>query len=89
MTRSAVRTSFAPVRLDGRYRFDPVDCGTRFTTRGDMEAQGFFRLAEPVFARMARREWVPSCETIENVLESGAAASVTVRGRGPDTKAPP
>ncbi len=75
MSRSAVRTSSGPVRLDGTYRFDRVDGGTRFSTQGDVEAHGFFKLAEPVFARMARREWVSSCETLKDVLEAGSGGS--------------
>jgi len=73
-TRSAVRTSSGPVRLDGSYRFERVDGGTRFSTEGEVEAHGFFRLAEPVFARLAGREWASSCETLKELLEAGAPA---------------
>ncbi|HZJ06590.1 MAG TPA: SRPBCC family protein [Nocardioidaceae bacterium] len=71
MRHSAVRTSAGPVRLDGSYRFEPVDGGTRFTTEGEVEAHGFFRLAEPVFARLAAREWASSCENLKDPLEAG------------------
>lgn len=73
--RCAVRTAAGPVRLDGTYSFSTVDGGTRFSTEGEVEASGFFKLAEPVFARMARREWVSSCENLKDVLEADAASS--------------
>ncbi len=75
LKRSAVRTAAGPVRLDGTYRFESSGDGTRFTTEGEVEAQGFFRLAEPVFARVAGREWSTSCETLKELLEAGAADS--------------
>ena len=71
MRRSAVRTSSGPVPMRGGYLLEPVDGGTRFTMDTDMEAHGFFKLAEPVFARMARREAVSSCETLKELLEAG------------------
>ncbi len=75
MTRSAVRTSAGPVRLDGSYRFEAVEEGsTRFTTEGVVEADGFFSVAEPVFARLARREWESSCAALKDILEAEVTA---------------
>jgi hypothetical protein len=66
-----VRTTSGPVRLDGSYRLEAVDEGsTRFTNEGVVEAHGFFKVAEPVFARMARREWASSCATLKDLLEA-------------------
>jgi len=76
--RSAVRTSSGPVRLEGSYRFDSVDEGsTRFSTEGAVEAAGFFKVAEPVFAGLARREWASSCATLKNILEAQGAGTAT------------
>jgi len=72
MRRSAVRVSSGPVPMNGSYRLDPVAGGTRFTMEGETEAHGLFKLAEPVFARMARREWESSCEVLKDLLEAGA-----------------
>lgn len=75
MKRSAVRTTKGPVRLDGSYRFDELgEAGTRFTTEGAVEAHGFFSVAEPVFARLARREWESSCAALKDILEAEVAA---------------
>ena len=72
MRRSAVRTSSGPVTMQGSYRFDSVVGGTRFTMEGETDAHGLFKLAEPVFAKMARREWASSCEVLKDLLEAGA-----------------
>ena len=40
-----------------------------------MEAHGFFKLAEPVFARTAHRQAVSSCELLKELLEARAEAS--------------
>lgn len=74
MTRSAVRTSSGPVRLDGSYRFEPVDGGTRFTMAGEVEAHGFFSVAEPVLATLTRRESASSCERLKQLLEAEVTA---------------
>ena len=44
--------------------------GTRLTARLETDAHGFFKLAEPVFARMARREFVTSVEQLKDILET-------------------
>jgi uncharacterized membrane protein len=67
--RSAVRIS-GRVPGQGSYDFEPVDGGTRFTMTLETDAHGFFKLAEPVFARMARREVVTSVEQLKDILES-------------------
>ena len=67
--RSAVDVS-GPVQGRGSYRLEPVDGGTRFTISMETDAHGFFKLAEPVFARMARRDMVASCEHLTDILEA-------------------
>jgi hypothetical protein len=36
----------------------------------ETDAHGFFKLAEPVFARMARRDVAASCEHLKDILEA-------------------
>ena len=74
LTRSAVRTSAGPVRLDGSYRFEPVPGGTRFTMAGEVEAHGVFCVAEPVFAGETRREAASSCQRLKQLLEAEITA---------------
>lgn len=75
MRRSAVRTTSGPVAATGCYTFEETEGGTRFTMEGDVDAHGLFKLAEPVFARLARREWEHGAATLKDLLESGAAAA--------------
>ena len=68
--RSAIEMSDGPVPGRGSYQFEPVDAGTRFTMTLDTDAHGFFKLAEPVFARMARRDFVASLGNLKDILEA-------------------
>ena len=68
--RSAIEMSDGPVPGRGSYQFEPVDGGTRFTMSLDTDAHGFFKLAEPVFARMARRDVASSLENLKDILEA-------------------
>ncbi len=69
--RSAVSIADGPVPGHGSYDFEPVNGGsTRFTATLETDAHGFFRLAEPVFRRMARREFATSVEHLKDVLET-------------------
>ena len=70
MRRSAVRTTSGRSPRTGSYTFEETDGGTRFTMQGEVDAHGLFRLAEPVFARLARREWEHGAETLKDLLES-------------------
>ena len=47
----------------------PIDA-TRFTAATDADAHGFFKLAEPVFARMARRDLASSMGHLKDLLEA-------------------
>jgi len=71
MSRSAVKASSGPVPMQGRYRFESVNGGaTRFSIEGETDAHGLFKLAEPVFARITRREWDTSCKVLKDLLEA-------------------
>ena len=47
-----------------------MDGGTRLTATLETDAHGFFKLAEPVFARMARRDFTGNFETLKDLLEA-------------------
>ena len=70
--RSAVDVT-GPVAGRGSYRLEPYDGGTRFTISMETDAHGFFKLAEPVFARMVRRDMVASCENLKDILEANGS----------------
>jgi uncharacterized membrane protein len=72
--RSAVRMVSGPVPLNGIYEYEPVNGGTRFTVTGELDAHGFFKLAEPVFARITGRELESNLGHLKDLLEAGASS---------------
>ncbi len=75
--RSAVRSVSGPIPFTGSYVLEAVDGCTRFTLRMDTEAHGFFKLAEPVFGRMAGREMEANLGHLKDALEAGVREGAT------------
>jgi uncharacterized membrane protein len=71
---SAVKVVSGPVPFTGTYVYEPVDGGTRFTVTGELDAHGFFKLAEPVFARITARELEANLGHLKDLLEAGEAS---------------
>ena len=59
-----------PVPIAGSYSFESVEGGTKvnFTAEGD--AGGFFKLAEPILARMVRRQVETDFGNLKDLLEA-------------------
>jgi uncharacterized protein YndB with AHSA1/START domain len=68
--RSAIELVGSPVPGRGSYELEPAGDGTRLTATLETDAHGFFKLAEPVFARMARRDFVGNFATLKDLLEA-------------------
>jgi hypothetical protein len=49
----------------------------------ETDAHGFFKLAEPVFARMARRDLATSAEHLKDILEANGTHRNDSRTDGP------
>ena len=71
--RSAVRVIAGPIPGGGSYAFERADGGTRFTMTVELDAHGFFKLAEPVFVAMARRELEANLGHLKDLLETRGA----------------
>lgn len=69
--RSVAEFVSGPIPGRGSYAVDPADGGTRFTLSVQADPSGFFKLAEPLFARMMRRELSTNCEHLKGELEGG------------------
>jgi hypothetical protein len=67
-----VRLVSGPVPFSGSYLFEPADRGTKFTVTGELDAHGFFKLAEPVFARITGRELESTLGHLKDLLVAGA-----------------
>ena len=61
-----------PVPINGRISFDAAEDGTKVTIAGEIEATGFFKLAEPILARMAKRQTATDVQTLKDLLEAQA-----------------
>jgi uncharacterized protein YndB with AHSA1/START domain len=63
----SIRGSFP---IHGTYTFAEVDEGTAVTFALQDEPGGFFKLAEPLLARMLQRQWDTNLANLKDVLES-------------------
>ena len=63
------KTTSGPVPIDSRMSFESVDDGTKVTIAGEIESSGFFKLAEPILARMAKRQMETDAQTLKDLLE--------------------
>jgi hypothetical protein len=67
MAFKSIRGSFP---IHGTYTFGEVDEGTAVTFALQGEPGGFFKLAEPLLARMLQRQWDTNLANLKDVLES-------------------
>jgi len=71
-TKSAIRATSGPIPFSGGYRLESAGSGTSFTVHGELDAHGFFKLAEPVFARIAGRELETNLAHLNDLLEASS-----------------
>lgn len=70
--RFALKVLSGPVPFSVQHTLEPHDGGTRLTFVGEGEPGGFFKLAEPLVARTAERQFRGDFETLKDVLEASA-----------------
>ena len=68
--RYAWKVVSGPVSVGAEATFESVGSGTRLSLIGEGDPGGFFRLAEPIVGRMARRQMEADCENLKDLLES-------------------
>jgi hypothetical protein len=68
--KNCVRSISGPIPFTGCRVVEPVDGGTRFTQTAEGEVGGFFRLAEPLVVRAARRQYETDLATLKDLLEA-------------------
>jgi hypothetical protein len=66
----ADKMTSGPVPITSRISVAPVDGGTKVTIAGEFGAAGFFKLAEPILARMSRRQLATDIQTLKDLLEA-------------------
>ena len=68
----AIKTTSGPLPGAEEYTFDSVAGGTKVTRVTEAETGGFFRLAEPIIARMAQRLFEANSANLKELLEAQA-----------------
>jgi len=68
----ATKSTGGPFYLETDTTLEPVDGGTRVTSNYRGESRGFFKLAEPLVVRLARKHFETACENLRTLLEDHA-----------------
>jgi uncharacterized protein YndB with AHSA1/START domain len=71
-SRYAAKTTSGPVPIVETLSFEGSEAGTKVTIAGELEATGFFKLAEPVLTRITRRQIENDVATLKELLEAQA-----------------
>jgi uncharacterized protein YndB with AHSA1/START domain len=71
-TRFASIPLSGPFHVDVDYRLEPGDGATTLNAHYRADSQGFFKLAEPVILRLARRHFESANENLKALLEGDA-----------------
>jgi len=66
------KSSSGPIAIEERFTFESVENGTKGTFSGEVEAGGFFKLAEPIIARMLKRQTESDVNNLKELLEAQA-----------------
>ena len=61
-----------PFPFSGTTSFEAVEGGTRVELEAEGDVSGIFKLAEPIVARTAQRQFEGNYLTLKDVLEAGA-----------------
>lgn len=74
-SRFGIRVTSGPVSGEGGLSFESVNPGTKVTMAIEAETGGFFKLAEPLVARQANRQYETNLATMKDLLEAQASES--------------
>jgi uncharacterized protein YndB with AHSA1/START domain len=66
------RSASGPFDLEVANSLESLDGGTKLTTTYRGESKGFFKLAEPVVVRLAKKQFETATENLKALLEADA-----------------
>lgn len=69
---SSIKTTSGPIPFELRGIFEPVEGGTRVTMQIEGKIGGFFKVAESVVMKLAKKQMVEQFETLKKLLEDQA-----------------
>jgi uncharacterized protein YndB with AHSA1/START domain len=70
--RLATKTTSGPFHLEVDSRLEPVANGTRMATAYRGESHGFFKIAEPIVTRLARKQFETAAVNLKALMEENA-----------------
>jgi uncharacterized protein YndB with AHSA1/START domain len=70
--RFASKSASGPFDLEIANHLESVDGGTKLTTVYRGESKGFFKLAEPVVVKLAKKQFETATENLKALLEANA-----------------
>ena len=68
--KSAFKVSSGPLPMEGTWTFEPVEGGTNVTFKVEGDPGGFFKLAEPLVGRIAKRQIENDHNNLKDLLEA-------------------
>lgn len=68
--RYSIKVTSGPVSGDMETTFESVDGETKVTMVAEIEAGGFFRVAEPLLARAGQRQYATNLANLKDLLEA-------------------
>jgi uncharacterized protein YndB with AHSA1/START domain len=71
----AFKSTSGPAESKDEYTFESVEGGTKVIRVAEAEMSGLFKLAEPVVARMMRRQFETNFAHLKDLLEAQASGS--------------
>jgi uncharacterized protein YndB with AHSA1/START domain len=80
--RKVVIRTTAPFTVTDTWMFEPLGAGrTRLTYGSVGEVSGFFKLADPIVVRVAKKQLTAQLETLKELLEAGAVGKSAAEPR--------
>jgi hypothetical protein len=68
----STKTTSGPLPMEVSYTLEPVAEGTMVILEGNVDAGGFFKMAEPIVARMLKRQTKSDAANLKDLLEAQA-----------------
>ncbi len=68
----SAKSTGGPISFEQTVTYEPVDGGARLTTTVEGDAKGFFKLADPILARMVKRLTEADLGNLKDLLEARA-----------------
>lgn len=73
--KATLKTTSGPIPYMNSATLEPVEEGTKVTLVAEYEVGGFFKLAEPILARMAQRQAETDYANLKDLVEAQAEGS--------------